>query len=462
MKAGTRDQTISRAARMLDDGSFEAVLRRRVAQPTVSRIASHKPDLARYLTDDIGPELAALGFSNRLLTNDLAPGPFLLAERHEDDSLPTILHYGHGDVVPGVAEKWSPGLSPFEMTTRDGRWYGRGTADNKGQHSINIAALAAVLATRGSLGFNAKFLIEMGEEAGSVGLEECCAEHRAALAADLFIGSDGPRLSIDQPTIFLGARGGMSFELSIVARDGFHHSGNWGGLLSNPGIELCHAITALVGPKGKIAVPEMTPKGGIPANVRRVLAACHLAPDADDPKIDPEWGEPGLTPEEQVFAWSSFEVMEMECGNLAQPLYAIPPSARARVQLRFPVGVDHTAVVPAVRARLAEAGFVHVDVKEPSDAIFLASRLDPDDAWVRRVARSMEATLGRPPAIIPNIGGSLPNNIFCDLLGLPTIWIPHSYPGCRQHGPDEHVPLSIVREGLSIMAGLYWDLGEVA
>ena len=82
--------------------------------------------------------------------------------------------------MTGLDAQWSEGLSPWQLTERDGRWYGRGTADNKGQHSINMAALQAVLTTRGRLGFNCKFLIEMGEESGSVGLQEFCQEHRDA------------------------------------------------------------------------------------------------------------------------------------------------------------------------------------------------------------------------------------------------------------------------------------------
>jgi acetylornithine deacetylase/succinyl-diaminopimelate desuccinylase-like protein len=204
----------------------------------------------------------------------------------------------------------------------------------------------------------------------------------------------------------------------------------------------------------------MTP-GGIPANVRMALADCKIAPAAGDPQIDLWWGEPGLTSEEKVFAWSSFEVMEMECGNLAEPLYAIPPRARARMQLRFPVGVDPDLVVPAVRRVLKEQGFERVEVLDPTDATFLASRLDPDHPWVKYIARSIETTVGCPPAILPNLGGSLPNNIFSDFLELPTIWIPHSYPGCLQHAANEHLPISIVREGLAIMAGLYWDFAQM-
>ena len=454
----SREAAIARAQEGIADGSFCAALARRVAIPSASRVADLRPELSRYLDEELIPLFQRLGFKTRLLEHPLAPGPCLLAERIESPDFATVLQYGHGDVVAGL-DGWDDGLEPFVLSERDGRWYGRGTADNKGQHSVNLAALEAVLATRGQLGFNLKYLIEMGEESGSLGLREICAEHAEALKADVLIASDGPRLALDRPTLFLGARGGVSFYIEIVARDQFQHSGNWGGLLSNPGVELAHAITALIGRTGQIRVAELMPEE-IPVNVRAALSKLKVTPIVGDPEIEPWWGEPGLTSEEKVFAWSSFEVMEMECGNLAQPLYAIPPRARARLQLRFPVGVDVDAVVPAVRRALKDAGFEKVVVHEPHDAIFLATRLDPDHPWVHRVARSLEQTTGAPPAILPNLGGSLPNDIFARDLKLPTIWIPHSYPGCLQHAPNEHLPIALAHEALGLMAGLYFDLGS--
>jgi acetylornithine deacetylase/succinyl-diaminopimelate desuccinylase-like protein len=454
----SRAATIALAKSTVADDSFRARLARFVAIPSASRVASARPELGRFLSDELVPLFRSMGFTTRLLEHPDAPGPCLLAERIEGGGLPTILQYGHGDVVAGL-DGWSEGLAPFELRERDGRWYGRGTADNKGQLNVNLTALEALLKTRGRLGFNLKYLIEMGEESGSLGLRDICREHADALKADVLIASDGPRLAADKPTIFLGARGGISFYIEIKARENFQHSGNWGGLLSNPGVELCHAITALIGRAGEIKVPTLTP-GAIPENVREHLSRLKVTPQPGDPEIEPWWGEPGLTAEEKVFAWSSFEVMEMECGNLAQPLYAIPPSARARLQLRFPVGVDVDGVVPAVRKALAENGFDRVIVHDTHDAVFLATRLDPDHDWVRRTAASIETTMGASPSILPNLGGSLPNDIFASDLGLPTIWIPHSYPGCLQHAPDEHLPIAIVEEGLGIMAGLYWDIGN--
>jgi len=89
-----------------------------------------------------------------------------------------------------------------------------------------------------------------------------------------------------------------------------------------------------------------------------------------------------------------------------------------------------------------------------------ATRLDPDSRWVKWAVDSIARTTGGKPAILPNLGGSLPNEVFADTLGLPTIWIPHSYAACSQHAPNEHMLTHIAREGLAIMAGLFWDLGE--
>lgn len=457
----TRSATISAALDTLASGRFKADLARRVAMPTVSREELHWPDLQRYLDEELAPVFDRMGFAQRQFRRAPAPGGFLLASRIEDPALPTVLMYGHGDVVTGVPEMWSPGLSPFTLIEREGVWYGRGTADNKGQHSVNLAALEAVLAVNGRLGFNLKFLMEMGEEYGSPGLADLVAENRDAFAADMLIASDGPRIGRLQPTIFLGARGGLNIHLEVVAREGYHHSGNWGGLLANPGVELAHAIAALIGPTGECLVPELTP-GTIPEDVKQALARCTIETSPGDPPLDAWWGAPGLSQAERVYGWSTLEVMEIECGNIAKPLYAIPPWARARLQLRHPVGVDTADAIPAVRRKLDAAGFHRVQIVPATDAAFPASRSDLQNEWVRFATASLDRTLGKPPVILPNLGGSLPNTIFTETLGLPTIWVPHSYPGCGQHGADEHLPVSIVQEGLAMMAGLFWDLGHRA
>ena len=455
----SRRDALQFVADYFDGGGFKTDLARRVAIPTESQNPDRAGELQRYLGQEMIPVLQSLGFSCRTITQPAAPGPFLYAERIEARHLPTVLGYGHGDVIHGLAAEWRRPAEPWRLLEADGRYWGRGVADNKGQHSINLAAMAAVLHARGSLGFNAKWLLEMGEEVGSRGLREVCHDNKALLAADVFIASDGPRLSADRPTIFLGSRGSVSIDFWIDARESGHHSGNWGGLLSSPAIQLVHALSTIVDAKGRILVPELRP-GRISNSVRQVLADCAIEPGPDDPATDPEWSEPGLTPAEKVFAWNAFEILAMTSGTPESPVNAIPPRAWARTQVRFVVGVDPNQFVPAIRKHLDRHGFQMVTVAPAGDEIMHATRLDPDHPWVHWTAASIERTIGRRPAILPNLGGSLPNDIFSDLLGLPTIWVPHSYPGCSQHAPNEHLPCNLAREALQLMAGLYWDLGE--
>ncbi len=454
-----RQQVLENAAEHFDSGAFRAVLARRVAVPTESQNPQRADALAQYLDTEMRPALEAMGFVCMTLQHPNAKAPFLFAERIEDPARPTVFSYGHGDVIRGLESEWQAGLSPWALTDSADRWYGRGIADNKGQHTTNLEALKLVLNARGYLGFNVRLLIEMGEETGSPGLRELCADHAARFKADVMIASDGPRLRIDRPTIFLGSRGALSFDLSIEARKGAHHSGNWGGLISNPAIQLSHAIASIVSATGQIRIHEWLPKE-LPLAVRQALADCEVDGGEDGPQIEPWWGEPGLSPAERVFGWSSFEVLASKTGNPETPVNAIPARAWARCQLRFVVGPEPADFLPALRRHLDRQGFPMVRISAARDELFRATRINPDDPWVRWAAESLQRTTGKKTAILPNLGGSLPNDIFTDILGLRTIWVPHSYPGCCQHAPNEHLPTGLMREALQVMTGLWWDLGD--
>ncbi|WP_088278409.1 M20 family metallopeptidase [Ideonella sp. A 288] len=455
----TAATTLAEAA--FDSGAFLRDLTRRVAHRTDSQSGTHAAELRGYLEGEIAPTLQALGFATQLHDNPVAGAPPLLtAERLEDPSLPTVLFYGHGDVVRGHEGRWAEGRDPWTLSVAGDRWYGRGSADNKSQHSINLAALGCVLQARGGrLGFNAKWLVEMGEETGSPGLAEFCALQRERLAADALIASDGPRLRADRPTVFLGSRGVANIDLVLTLREGGHHSGNWGGLLRNPGTVLASAIASLVDGRGAIRVQGLRPPP-IPAAVRAALADIEVGGGATDPAIDPAWGEPGLTPAERVFGWNTLEVLALGCGQPEAPVNAIPPSARATLQLRFVVGTDIARFREHLVRHLADQGFGDIAIGEP--VVMAATRLDPDNAWVRLAMASIERSMGRKPALLPNLGGSLPNDVFADTLGLPTVWVPHSYPACSQHAPNEHVLAPLMREGLVMTAALLWDVGEQA
>src|SRR6201996_5828155 len=132
----TRAAAVDRAHQMIRSGEFLAELDRRVAYQTESQNPEKRDALRAYLTDDLQPAFAKMDFSTRLIESPAGRGPYLLAEYSESETAPTVLIYGHGDVVDGMAGEWRDNLDPWQVTTVGDRVYGRGTADNKGQHSI--------------------------------------------------------------------------------------------------------------------------------------------------------------------------------------------------------------------------------------------------------------------------------------------------------------------------------------
>ena len=148
-----------------------------------------------------------------------------------------------------------------------------------------------MIEARGRLGFNVKLLMETGEETGSPGLRAVCERERDALAADVLIASDGPRLRAAQPTLFLGSRGAFNFDLTVDLREGGHHSGNWGGLLANPGTILANAIASMVDARGRILVD-----GAASAADSRLGAPRARRPSSPASPADPRSTPTGASP----------------------------------------------------------------------------------------------------------------------------------------------------------------------
>jgi len=302
----------------------------------------------------------------------------------------------------------------------------------------------------------------MGEEAGSPGLREIITANKNKFAADVFIGSDGPRVNPDTPTLTLGSRGAINFDLKVSLREGAHHSGNWGGLIADPAIILSSALASITNSHGQIQIKEWLPPPTSPA-VKEALKGVNISAGSKAPEIDTDWGEPDLTPAEKVYSWNSFAILAITSGNPENPVNAISPSASAHCQLRYFAGTDEQGIIPSLREHLDSKGFSMVDIDaepEQNGARFSAARTEPDHPWVRFVKESMHRTNGSAPTILPSMGGSICNDLFTDLLQLPSIWVPHSYAGCSQHAPDEHVLLPVCRSALQIMTGLYWDVGD--
>lgn len=211
--------------------------------------------LDAYVKDEMRPVLERLGFKVQILPNPVeGVGPVLLAERFEGADLPTVLSYGHGDVIRGLDDQWRAGIEPWVLKQ------GRRPLLRSGHRGQQGPALGESRGARGSAGraWPPRLQLSLpagdGEELSSPGLRAFCESNREKLRADVFIASDGPRLSAKRPTIYLGSRGSLNLLFKCVLREGAHHSGNWGGLLANPGVILAHALSSIVTREGRVLV----------------------------------------------------------------------------------------------------------------------------------------------------------------------------------------------------------------
>ncbi|MBN9887193.1 M20/M25/M40 family metallo-hydrolase [Salipiger abyssi] len=463
MTSTARERAVARARGYLESGAFLDTLGRLVEVQSESHPPLRQPELYRYCNEVLGPYLARLGFEIGVYDNPQPEhGPFLVAQKIEDPEAATVLVYGHGDVVRAMPERWRKDLDPWTLKIEGNKVYGRGTVDNKGQHLIAIEALRAVIEERGALGYNVKILIEMGEEAGSPGLAQFLRDQQTLLASDVFIALDGPRQSMEVADITLGTRGGIAVDLIVNLRAGSHHSGHWGGLLKDPAVILAHALSTVISRDGRILVEGWRPKD-VPESVREASRKVQVKTLPGTPEPEPDWGEPGMSRSERIYAWNSAIVLAMISGQPENPVGAVSGFAKARIQLRHTVDTRAEDVAPALRRHLEEQGFPEVEVELVSERdMFPPSRTDPENPWVQKVAASMETTMGKAPNIIPTIGASGPSEYFKETLGTPVMWLPQSYGGCGQHGPDEHGLIELYDDGLAMMAGIFWDFGAAS
>ena len=248
-------------------------------------------------------------------------------------------------------------------------------------------------------------MIETGEEAGSKGLAELVAAHKADFAADVLIASDGPRVKPGAPTMTLGCRGALNFDLVCELREGGHHSGNWGGLIANPGVILAHALASIVGPKGELLVPALQA-----AAMTRPVKECLADIEIDGGEGGPgRWTSGGAsrdhTPAERVYASNVFNILAFTTGTPGRPVNAIPPKAVAHCQLRFVPGTDVDAIVPALERHLESQG---IRQREGDAAAQLSTTAtsrprapSPTTPGRQFAAASLQRSANAKPAVLP-------------------------------------------------------------
>ena len=388
--------------------------------------------------------------------------PVVFAEKIIDPAKPTVVVYGHYDVMPvDPIEQWN--TEPFEPVVKDGRIWGRGADDDKGQLFMHAKAFETLVATE-QLTCNVKFMLEGEEEIGSESLYKWCEENKELVAGDVILISDTSMIAWDIPSITCGLRGLTYMQVEVTGPDKDLHSGLYGGAVANPANVLAEMIASLVDDKGHITIP------GFYDDVRELSAEereeFNKAPFSKENYmkgvgVEELAGEEGYTTPERTGVRPTLDVNGMWSGYIGEGTKTIIPStASAKISMRLVPHQDYEKI-----AELFEAHFraiapptVKVDVK------FLhggAPYVSPTDLKAYQAAASaVEQTFGRRPLPFYS-GGSIPIvSHFEKALGMKSILLGFGLSCDAIHSPNESFGLDNFYRGIETIAAFYKYFAE--
>lgn len=375
----------------------------------------------------------------------------------------TLVVYNHYDVQPPEPlDLWD---SPaFEPTVRDGRLYARGVADNKGNFSARLHAIDAVLAAEGELPCNVKFLVEGEEEIGSVNLEPFVMDNQDLLAGDVCVWEIGGVDHQNVPIQMLGLRGICYVELRVRTANRDVHSGVGGSIFPNAAWRLVWALNSLKDQKEKILLPGFY-DAVVPPTDREIELMAQL-PDMLD-YYQNEFGLDG-------FVKDINDPLELAIESVYQPTCTIcgltagyqgdgsktvlPAQASAKVDFRLVPDQTPKQVLSQLREHLDGYGFADVEITDLGGNP--GAKTDPDHPAVRLAIKAAEDVYDQPSRIIPMIGGSGPNYIFQEYLGLPIISSGASDANSRVHAPNESISLDLYEKAAKHFARILNEMGR--
>jgi len=425
-----------------------------VRQPSISAQDVGVKECAELLAG----MMRADGLDTRILPT--AGQPVIVGRGDAVPDAPTVLVYGHYDVQPvDPLDAWvSP---PFEPTIRDGRLWGRGTGDNKGQLLAQLLAYRAWKAVAGAPPLNVTFIFEGEEESMSPHLAQFCRENRELLRADVVYTSDGPVHESGRYLVSLGVRGVLTVELEARGAKRDFHSGHGGNLLPNPAWELVHLLATMRAPDGRILIE------GFYDDVRSVEPAERAAIDAlplDLPgylagnEIEGLAAHPADNFFERFMFHPTLNIAGFASGYGGQGTKTIIPS-KAVVKIDMRLVVDQSA--DDIWAKFER----HVKKHAPNVVARRLGSMEPsrtpvDDPYVQVIARAVERATGERPYVSPSSGGSLPDYAFTRDLGLPLVKVPYANVDEANHAPNENLELGRFYQGIKISASVYAELAR--
>ncbi|MCA1811392.1 MAG: dipeptidase, partial [Halobacteriales archaeon] len=431
--------------------------------PSVSADPAYAAEVKRA-AEWLMARLRRAGLENvRLVPTDGHPA--IVADwLHAGKDAPTLLVYGHYDVQPAKQEDgWT--YPPFEARVADGRVWGRGTTDDKGQLYCHLLAAEAWLKTSGKLPVNLKFVFEGEEEVGSIHYGQVLDRAGKDLKADLLIVSDSPMRGEGQPALTHTLRGLAYFQVDVQGPKSDLHSGTFGGILWNPNEALVHMLAQLKDAStGRVKVPGFYDGVVAPSKAERARLRKVQESDAALKRqagVTALFGEKGWTSYERIGVRPTLEVNGIYGGYTGEGAKTvIPAHAHAKVSCRLVAGQDPKRIAALVQKHLkslAKPGTkVAVSVLSAGDAV----RADPEHPLVKAVDRALEATWGKKPVLIPE-GGSIPP--VADMqkrLGVAAILCGFGNRDENMHAPEESFRLGSFTKGREACARIYAELAK--
>ncbi len=445
----------TRAARL---ESYMAFLR----IPSISALPDHAGDCRRaavWLVE----ALAWAGLEHAEVV-ETGGHPIVYADWLHAPGAPTVLVYGHYDVQPvDPLDLWTS--PPFEPVIVGDRMLARGAADDKGQVHAHVMAAAALLATRGSVPVNLKYVFEGEEESSSVHLDPWLAAERERLAADVAIISDTGFFEGNLPAITLSLRGLMYAQIDVVGTDVDLHSGGYGGAVQNPANALAQVIAALKGPDGRIRIPgfydDVVPMSDAD---RAALAALPFDEEVyrRNLGLPALVGEVGYTTLERRGTRPTLDVNGLWGGFAGEGSKTIIPAhAHAKVSCRLVAAQDPDRIFEALRAYVEEIAPPGVTTTVRNLGGGRPSLTPMDHPATQAAARALEATFGRAPVYIRE-GGSIPVCAsFDSILSLPVVLLGFNQPDCAAHAPNEWMDLRNYETSIRAIARTWDELADL-
>jgi acetylornithine deacetylase/succinyl-diaminopimelate desuccinylase-like protein len=425
--------------------------------PSVSTQPEHAADMVTA-AEWVAARLRGVGATDvEVARTDLHP--IVYGRIHEAPGAPTVLVYCHFDVQPAdPIELWE--TAPFEPFLRDGRFVGRGVADDKGQIVMHLAALEAMRAAGRAPAVNLTFVFEGEEEFGSESLFAWIPENRDRLAADVAVISDTGYFTGNVPAITVGLRGIMYAQIDVELSPVDLHSGQYGGSVENPANALARIITALKGPDGRVRIPgfydDVVP---LSEADRASMAALPFDEEAfrEETAVPALVGEAGWTILESRTARPTLDVNGIWGGFQGEGAKTIIPAhAHAKVSTRLVADQDPQKVFAALRDYVAQVAPVGVKVTTTYIHGGQASLTPTDHPATQAVARAIRAVEGVDPVFIRE-GGSIPvTAAFDHVLGLPVVLAGFPQPNCNAHAPNEWLDERNFEAGTRIIVRM-WD-----